>query len=97
LTDTVPDPINMCFTLHTLNVSGNRLQSITGIGSLTNLKSLDVSGNRLDYLPEDMIFCSRLVEFKCNQNRLTCRSFPANFNELSALIYLNISDNKIEV
>lgn len=91
-----PSQVLNCQTLQTLDLSKNRIQSITGIGNLINLKCLNLSSNRLDYLPDDIVLCSKLIEFKCYNNLLTARSFPLNFNDLSALMYLNISDNKMD-
>ena len=90
----VPLPIFSCISLTCLNLSCNKLVSISGIRNLVNLKLLNVSGNRLDYLPDDLCDLKQLVDFNCSNNQLTSRSFPIALFD-STLTNLDISNNQV--
>ncbi|KAI8897953.1 hypothetical protein BC833DRAFT_591698 [Globomyces pollinis-pini] len=93
--EVVPSVIFRVETLTRLNLSGNKLVSITKIGSLKSLEYLDVACNCLDYLPDDLCLLENLKELLINGNQLTARSLPYNFEALKSLKVLDISNNKL--
>jgi hypothetical protein len=59
-------------SLHTLNLSDNRLNDITeGIGDLVYLRSIDFSQNKLKGLPRSMESLSRLSSLKVQKNAMS--------------------------
>lgn len=88
---TIDSVILACSTLVSLDLANNKLASISGIHQLWQLSHLDVSGNSLDYLPDGISSLYLLAQFKCSQNQLTLRSFPAVFFDLPNLHLLDIS------
>ncbi|KAI8909626.1 hypothetical protein EDD86DRAFT_205898 [Gorgonomyces haynaldii] len=91
----VPRPFLDCLSLKTLNLSGNLLVSVTGIGALRNLRNLNLSNNMLDYLPDDFVDLSLLEDLNLKNNRLTLRSFPGDFPKLP-LKAMDLSNNQLE-
>ena len=76
-----------------IDVSGNRLTSLPGLGDLSGLVSLDASGNWLTSLP-GLKRLTGLTSLDVSDNRL---SRLPGMGKLTSLISLDVSDNRLTV
>ncbi|CAL6081361.1 leucine-rich_repeat protein [Hexamita inflata] len=77
--------------LTSLNASQNKLKSLNGFGSLTNLTSLDVSGNQLESV-EELAYLTNLKELNISFNAI--KSIQT-LHRLVKLTYFNLICNKV--
>ena len=70
--------------------SDNNLESLSGLGSLTQLTSLDCSNNNLETL-DGLGSLTNLTNLRCSANQLTALDVSG-----TALTQLNCSDNNLE-
>lgn len=78
--------------LRVLDISGNRLLSLTGMAHLFNIESLDVSNNCISSL-EGLEECTTLKNLTCNNNFIeTC----TELRHLKKLKTLQLADNKLK-
>ncbi|CAL6030656.1 Conserved_hypothetical protein [Hexamita inflata] len=77
--------------LTSLNVSQNKLKSLSGFGDLTNLTSLDVSGNQLESV-EELAYLTNLKELNISFNAI--KSIQTLYR-LVKLVYFNLICNKV--
>lgn len=82
--------------LRVLNVYGNQLINVDGVGALasTKLMELNLGGNLLESLPDEFRLLSSLQRLWLDDNRLS--AFPAPLLALAGLRNLRLSGNKIE-
>ncbi|KAK3133882.1 hypothetical protein QOZ80_6AG0542290 [Eleusine coracana subsp. coracana] len=79
--------------LESLNVSGNRFSSVSGVDALAGLQSLDVSRNRIHAVPRGMRRLTRVTRLDLSGNAMKGR-FPADLPPLGGVRSLNVSYNE---
>ena len=55
-------------SLEVLNLSNNKLTSLSGLHELTNLRDINVSGNLIKKLPNDLLKCTKLRNLGLDKN-----------------------------
>lgn len=65
-----PEVLGKLAHLKTLNLAGNPIDSLTGIGKARGLESLDIRGLSLDSLPMEVKGLSRLKDLKIEEQKL---------------------------
>lgn len=86
-----------------LNLSGNRLTSVEGVGVLTRLHILYLDDNRLQELSIDMAMCTSLKHLSVKNNLISAKSIsregeqsiPKAIFEDTALTVLDLSGNQM--
>ncbi|GJN19427.1 hypothetical protein PR202_gb06705 [Eleusine coracana subsp. coracana] len=78
--------------LASLNVSGNRFESVEGVAALVGLESLDVSRNMIRMVPDGLRLLTRVQRLDLSGNAMSGR-FPDDLPPLGGLAFLNISSN----
>jgi hypothetical protein len=89
----LPDSLETLQNLKSLNLSGNHLTGLKGLGRLENLVYLDLGNCGLDSLPDELENLRSLRTLNLSGNLLS--SIPAVVFKLRSLETLDISNNKI--
>jgi len=66
----IPDRVLQTTKLTRLDMAGNSITTLRGIGNLTNLEYIQFSNNRIDSIPDEIGNCTQLIEFRMTGNEL---------------------------
>ncbi len=66
----IPDQVFQTTNLSRLDMAGNNLTSLRGIGNLPNLQYIQFSENNIDSLPDEIGNCTKLREIRMTDNNL---------------------------
>jgi len=92
--DEVPDSIRQLTCLDTIDLAGNRLQTLPRwIGELSHLCNLNLGRNRVQELPNEITCLDNLKEINLYNNKLV--AIPPQVFRIKSLQKLYLDDNKI--
>ena len=97
----LPPTLNNLINLTELNFTGNRIKSLSGIGSLVALVILILDNNHIEEIPEDASSLVRLKQISMKHNRLQKmspsnpekQSIPASFFRLTMVDNIALTGN----
>ncbi len=90
----LPPKLAQLSGLLSLNLEGNALQSLGGIGKLPSLTALNARRNRLASLPEEVCELPALISLDVGDNALT--ALPEALRSLGALEFLRADGNQLD-
>ncbi|XP_067902846.1 malignant fibrous histiocytoma-amplified sequence 1 [Heterodontus francisci] len=80
--------------IHHLNLDRNRLKNVTGLSTLSNLKTLILSKNELTDFPPEIVSLQKLEKLHLNQNKIQQLS-EGLFPKLPLLKHLKLNNNRL--
>ena len=92
----LPPTLLSAFKIITLELSGNRLISLDGIGELVNLLDLYIDDNLLEYLPEEVSLLSKLKKLSAKRNKLTIAPNKPQIIPTSFLVHSMVENIDLE-
>jgi len=91
---TIPEWVQELTDLKVLYLSGNSIEDIAPLTTLTNLEVLHLNGNRISRIPDTIANWPRLKRLFINGNRLD--SLPGSLGLLKQLKFLLAAENNIQ-